>query len=164
MLRSTIKLIAPVLTGLIMIASCSSSKNAIGVNREDIKGTWTLNDITTRGLATNEYVKLTVLDEGSKDCLTGSTWVLPNNGYGSYTIQPRTGCTPGLRGIVWSYRTEGDQPVFQFKRTEEGVKAKEITAGYKFRIVSADKTSMVLESEVVDNGRSVYITYNFSKS
>lgn len=152
------------LAGLIMIASCSSSKNAIGVNRENIKGNWTLNNITTEGLATTQYVKLTVLDEGSKDCLTGSTWVLPNNGYGSYTIQPRTGCTPGLRGIVWSYRTEGDQPVFQFKRTEEGVKAKEITEGYKFKVVSADKTSMVLQSEISDNGRPVYVKYHFTKS
>lgn len=164
MLRSAYKIIVPVMAGMIIIASCSSSKNAIGVKRDDITGTWTLNNVTTEGIASAQYVKLTVLDEGSKDCLNGSTWVLPNNGYGSYTIQSRSGCTSGQKDIVWSYRTEADQPVFQFKRREEGVKAKEITEGYKFRIESADKTSMVLRSEINDNGNPVYIRYHFTKS
>jgi hypothetical protein len=163
MLRSTCKMILPALTGLLVL-SCSSSKNATTVKREDVRGTWILNNINTEGIASSERVKITILDEGSPECLTGSTWVLPNNGNGSYTLPDRSGCSSGKRDIVWSYRTEADQPVFQFKKMESGVKARDIKEGYKFKVLSADDNSMVLQSEVSYTGRPVYIKYYFSKS
>jgi len=165
MAQITLKQIAPFLAAALLAASCSSSKNAVSVpSRDNVKGNWVLNSITYEGLSSGEKIKTTLLDEGDEACLTGSTWVLPFNGYGSYTINSSSaGCTPGQRNIVWSYQKNGDQPIFQFKRLEGGVKAKNITEGYRFKILSADGTTMNLQSEVSFNGKPLYINYSFSK-
>jgi hypothetical protein len=165
MLQSISKILT--LTALILvIASCSSSKNAVATPaRDDVKGTWTLGQITYEGLATSEKLKLNLLDEGTDVCLTGSTWVLPNNGNGSYTINSsQSGCTSGQKNIVWSYRKEGDQPIFQFKKMQGGVKAKNVVEGYKFKILSASANNMLLQSEITYQGKPIYINYSFSKS
>jgi hypothetical protein len=106
-----------------------------------------------------------LLDEGDENCLKGSTWVLPNNGNGTYTIaqSDASGCTPGERNIVWSYRQENGQTIFQYKRLPGGVKAKNITDGYKFNIVSATDANLSLRSSVPFEGSTIYINYSFSK-
>ena len=148
-----------------MLYSCSSSKNsAQTASRGDIKGTWLLENISYDGVPQGQKVKLTLLDEGSENCLKGSTWVLPNNGNGTYSIsENEAGCIPGDRNIVWSYREEGGQPVFQFKRLPGGVKAKDVTEGYKFSVVAASDTRMTLRSSVSYEGQQVNINYEFSK-
>lgn len=155
----------PVLASAILLVSCSSSKQAASVpERNDVKGTWLLDRITYDGIPAGPKLKLTLLDEGDDACLTGSTWVFPNNGNGSYDIvNSGNGCTPGQRNIVWSYQKSGDQPILQFKRMEGGVKAKDIADGYRFKIVSVDETSLTLQSEVSYQGSPIYINYAFSK-
>jgi hypothetical protein len=164
MLRSIIKGSTLLFAGILLLSSCSSSKKAGTVSRNAVKGTWTLDQVSYEGLASSERLRLTLLDEGTETCLKGSTWVLPNNGNGSYTIsQNQQGCLPGQKNIVWSYRTEADQPIFQYKKLEGGVKAKEITDGYRFKIISADDASMVLQSEISYQGKPIYINYTFRK-
>lgn len=145
--------------------ACSSSKKSTeSVSRSDVKGTWLLENISYEGLPANQQLKLTLLDEGNADCLKGSTWVFPNNGYGSYTIpQPGPGCTAGERSIVWSHRVENGQDILQFKKLTGGVKAKDITDGYKFNIVSANDNNMQLSSSVPYEGNSITINYSFRK-
>ena len=105
-----------------------------------------------------------LLDEGNENCLKGSTWVFPNNGNGSYTIsQNESGCAPGERNIVWSYRLENGQTILQYKKLSGGVKAKDITEGYKFNIISATDTSLVLRSIVPYEQNTISINYTFSK-
>lgn len=164
MAQITLKQIAPFLAAALLAASCSSTKNAVSVpSRDNVKGNWVLNSVTYEGLSSGQKIT-TLLDEGTEACLTGSTWVLPFNGNGSYTINSSTaGCTPGQRNIVWSYQKNGDQPIFQYKRLEGGVKAKNITDGYRFKILSADGASMRLQSEVSFEGKPIYINYSFSK-
>jgi len=164
MKRSTWKNWIPAMIGIVLMASCSSSKKATVAKRNDVKGTWTLSQISYEGLATNERLRLILLDEGSEACLTGTTWVLPNNGYGSYTITSNSaGCVPGKKNIVWSYREEGSQAIFQYKLLPGGEKAKDITEGYKFNIVSASSNSMVLQTQISYQGNPVFINYSFSK-
>jgi hypothetical protein len=113
-----------------MISCSTTKKSADTTSRNDIKGTWLLNDISYEGLPQNQDLKLTLLDEGNDDCLEGSTWVFPNNGYGTYTIaQNGAGCSAGERSIVWSHRVENGKDILQFKRLTGGVKAKDITEG-----------------------------------
>jgi hypothetical protein len=164
MAQITLKQIAPFLAGALMAVSCSSSKNAVTVpSREGVKGNWVLNTVTYEGLSPGAKIT-TLLDEGAEACVTGSTWVLPNNGYGSYTItSSASGCTPGQRNIVWSYQKSGDQAIFQYKRLEGGVKAKDIADGYRFKLLSVDASSMRLQSEVNFDGKPIYINYSFSK-
>ena len=53
---------------------------------------------------------------------------------------------PGERNIVWSYRQENGQTILQYKRLPGGIKAKDITDGYKFNIVSATEANLSLRS------------------
>jgi len=166
MIPNTLRRIFPILAGAILIASCSNSKNAASTaNRTDVKGTWVLDNISYDGIPQGQKVKLTLLDEGDENCLKGSTWVLPNNGNGTYTIaqSDASGCTPGERNIVWSYRQENGQTIFQYKRLPGGVKPKNITDGYKFNIVSATDANLSLRSSVPFEGSTIYINYSFSK-
>ena len=159
-----LRLFTPIVALSLFFASCSGSKNVVTANRNDIKGNWTLNTITYDGLATGEKVKITLLDEGTDACLTGSTWKFPNNGNGTYTINSSAaGCMAGERSIVWSTRQEATTTIFQFKRVSGGVKPKNVEEGYRFRIVSADDNMMQLQSEVSFEGKPVYINYNFTK-
>lgn len=166
MMTNTLKRISSILAATIIIASCSSSKNATATaSRDDVKGTWVLDNITYDGIPQGQKVKLTLLGEGDENCLKGSTWIFPNNGNGSYTIAQNdaTGCTPGERNIVWSYRQENGQTVFQYKRLPGGVKAKDITDGYRFDIISATDANLSLRSSVPYEGSTIYINYSFSK-
>ena len=150
----------------IVIMSCSSSKKAAPTaKRKELKGTWVLDKVTYDGLPAGQKFKITLLDEGYAECLKGSIWNFPNNGFGSYTILPSAvGCAPGERKINWSYRTEGDATIFQFKRLEEGVKAKKITDGYKLKIVETTDTNMQLQATTDIDGNTVYINYLFVKA
>ena len=165
MLNIELKTIVPVLLTAFIFFSCTSSKKTTGsVSRDELKGTWQLDKITYEGLPEGQKVKLTLLDEGTEACLKGSTWVLPNNGNGSYTINSaEAGCSPGQRNIVWSYRVENEQPIFQYKKLPGGVKAEDVREGYKFTIVDAAAESLNLKSNVNFEGNTISINYQFSK-
>ena len=155
----------PVLFAAFALFSCASSKKTTGsVSRDKLKGTWQLDNISYEGLPEGQKVKLTLLDEGTEACLKGSMWVFPNNGNGSYTINSsEPGCSPGQRNIVWSYRVENEQPIFQYKRLPGGVKAEDVLEGYKFTIVDASGESLNLRSNVNFEGNKISINYQFSK-
>ncbi len=165
MLNIRLKATIPVLLTVFTFYSCTSSKKTTAsVSRDELKGTWQLDNITYEGLPPGQKVKLTLLDEGTEACLKGSTWVLPNNGNGSYIINStEAGCTPGQRNIVWSYRVENEQPIFQYKKLPGGVKAEDVLEGYKFTIVDAAAESLNLKSNVNFEGNTISINYQFSK-
>jgi len=164
MVKIELRTIVPVLLAAFALSSCTSSKNTTAVSRDELKGTWQLDNITYEGLPQGQQVKLTLLDEGTEACLKGSTWVLPNNGNGSYTINSTdAGCSPGQRSIVWSYRVENNQPIFQYKKLPGGVKPEDVLAGYKFTIVDAAAQSLNLKSNVNFEGSTISINYQFSK-
>jgi len=164
MLNILLRNIFSVLFVAMIFFSCTSSKKTSSVSRDELKGSWQLDNISYEGLPQGQKVKLTLLDEGPEACLKGSTWELPNNGNGSYTINSHeTGCTPGQRNIVWSYRVENDQPIFQYKRLPGGVKAKDVTEGYKFTIVDATDENLKLRSNINFEGNTISISYLLSK-
>jgi len=164
MITTRLKLIAPVLAATVLFGACSSSKNVVTAERNDVKGNWTLSTITYEGLAAGDKVKITLLDEGTDACLTGSTWKFPNNGNGTYTINSTAaGCVSGERSIVWSTRQEANSTILQFKRLTGGIKPKNVEEGYRFRIVSSTDNSMQLQSEVSFEGKPLYINYLFTK-
>ena len=165
MLNIGLRTILPLLLTTFTFFSCTSSKKTTGsVSRDELKGTWQLDNITYEGLPPGQKVKLTLLDEGSETCLKGSTLVLPNNGKGSYTINStEAGCSAGQRNIVWSYRVENEQPIFQYKKLPGGVKAEDVLEGYKFTIVDAADQSLNLKSNVNFEGSTISIHYQFSK-
>ena len=161
MYHFSVKLLFLSLAGFAILNSCSSSKKTATADRDAVKGSWTLTNISFDG---SVPLKLTLLNEGPEACLLGSEWVLPNNGYGTYTITAnKTGCTTGERKIVWSYRLENGKTIFQYKRLADDTKAKNIEEGYKFTVQSASATSLSLQSEVNFEGRPFHINYLFAK-
>lgn len=156
------------LLAAVLFASCGGSKKAGTASlpdRNDVKGNWQVTDIRYSGVASGEKLSFKLLDEGNEACLRGSTWNLPNNGKGSYIINGSgTGCVQGERSIVWSYRKEGDNAYFQYKRMEGGEKPKDIEDGYRFRIASATESSLVLESTISFEGRPIVIIYTLQKT
>lgn len=146
-----------------LITGCSSSKNATAV-RKEVKGTWTLSNVTYSGASNPGDLRIKLFDDASLSCFAGSTWDLPNNGYGSYTITKNTGgCATGTRNIIWAYRNENDQTIFQFKKLQEGVKAKNIEDGYKLTIASATDSTLLLQSMIAFEGKNLTLNYNFVK-
>lgn len=159
--------LAFILASAVLLTACGSSKKA-GTSvpsRDNVKGNWQVTDIKYSGVATGENLSFTLLDEGSESCVVGSTWILPNNGKGTYIINGSgNGCVQGERPIVWSYRKDGGEAYFQYKRVEGGVKPKDVTEGYRFRIASADGSTLVLESNIVYEGRPLVIIYTLQKT
>ena len=152
------------IAAIIFQTACSGSKNTQPTaNRKEVKGKWVLDSIGYEGLVPGAKYNITLLDEGAGKCLAGSKWILPNNGFGSYTLTATAaGCTPGERKINWSYRTENGETIFQYKRLEEGVKAKNVTEGYRFKILSAGNNSMSLQQQVTSEGKTININYQFT--
>ncbi len=144
-----------------LFIACSSSKDGTAA-RKEVKGAWTLSSVTFSGITNPDQVKIQLFDDANLDCFAGSTWELPNNGYGSYTItKTNGGCTPGTRNIIWSYRNENGETIFQFKKLQEGIKAKKIEDGYKLKIVSATDEKLLMQSMMSFEGKNLTLDYNF---
>jgi hypothetical protein len=164
-LKSTMKnlnILLIAITSFLTMASCGGTQSATAT-KKDIRGSWTLNDIKVTGLNQYDQVKIQIFDDADLKCFRNSTWDLPNNNYGSYTLAGGAGCTQGTRNIVWGYRNEGGETIFQFKKLQEGVKAKNIEEGYKMKIVSATSDAMVLQSQVMFENKTLTLDYQFSK-
>lgn len=150
---------------LTVYAACSSSKGAAATApKSAFNGTWTLNNINFEGISANTKFKATVFDDVAYSCLQGSSWNLPNNGKGSYTVNASgMECAPGERQIYWSVQKEGNQQYFQFKRLETDVKAKNVTTGYRMEVANIGDNNMQLRSPINFEGKTIYIIYNFNR-
>lgn len=130
---------------------------------KDAKGKWTLNNVSYDGLPSTAKVT-TVFSNIPPKCLQGSDWNLPSNKYGSYsTTSSADGCTPVSQNIVWSTLNQGGVVMIQFKELLEGVKAKNISDGYRVELTSVNNTSMVWRAPVTYEGKTAYIVYSFTR-
>ncbi len=163
-MKVNIKLIVPALI-MLTAGACSTMKNTTQTaSKKDIKGTWMLDSITYVGLAANEKINVNLFDDANASCFNGSTWVLANNGFGSFSIsQTETGCIAGQRNIIWSYNDNNGATNFQFKKLVEGDKAKNVAEGYKMNIISVTNEAMQLQSQVTVAGGSLTLNYNFTR-
>lgn len=159
-------LMAPVAAAL-LLSACASQKGASAPTasgmRKNATGKWTLNDVSYEGLPSTAKIK-TVFSDIPPDCLVGSNWVLPSNSYGSYTLTSTgTTCPTGMQNIVWSTLNQDGVIMLQFKELMDGVKAKNITDGYRVELQSADNASMVWRAPVTYEGKTAYVVYSFSR-
>lgn len=154
------------LASMSIFAACSSSKKAPEENtsKKSIYGTWTLNSITLDGI-TNDQFDVKVLNNIPRQCMVNSTWLLPSNGYGNYTItQSGAGCPSGATPILWSRISENGANYLQFKELQSGVKDKNVTSGYRFEMVTQSAANMVLRNPISIAGRNTYIVYSFTRN
>ncbi|MBO9618183.1 MAG: hypothetical protein J7539_04020 [Niabella sp.] len=145
--------------------ACSNTKQSTSavVPRTDFKGNWRVTNTSIEGTDTKN-LKIQAFDDVSLDCFMNSEWTLPNNGYGSYTIN-NGDCTGGARQILWSTRNVNGSTNFNFKRVD-GLKknqSKGVEQGYSLQVISSDKDHFVAQSPVSFEGKTIYIVYNFER-
>ncbi|MBB6498937.1 lipocalin family protein [Pedobacter cryoconitis] len=156
-----ILLIAAILcSSLMLLQSCSPKGATAGLKRGNVSGNWVLNDITFDGVPAANIKSL--FNEASYKCFIGSTWKLTNSGNGTYMLPGTADCPSRTQNIFWSVST-ADQ-TFQFKKLNEGDKAKNITEGYRLVLSQATGDNLVLKSPVDYGNGSAYIIMNFSKA
>ncbi len=148
----------------ITLGACTSPSKVTGPegNAVELKGNWIVSDINIEGAS--KGLKVSVFDEALYSCFIGSQWTLVQNGNGSYTIPANDNCSGVTRKIFWSVQSANGAQYFQFKKLNEGDKAKQVTEGYKLQIKSLQGNTMVLQSAVAFEGKTVYINYNFTKN
>lgn len=146
-----------VLAVAIILQACSTTKSVVGTNNGPLRGTWTLTNVSYEGLVPGAVQN--VFDQASPTSFVNSTWELPNNGNGKYTLSNGTS-----QSIFWSYNNaDKANPIFQFKKIYEGEKAKNIAEGYQLNVAQVDGTSMTLKSPVANGSKTAYIVYTFRK-
>jgi hypothetical protein len=141
--------------------ACSVSKEARGM-RKNINGNWILQTITTEGIT--GVVKTKIFNEAEFGCFIGSEWnFIKNNSMGSYNLVDKSkNCTPLKRSIRWSVYEPKDMPKeFQFKRLDDKNNTMDDGNGYRLIIIELDDTHMKLRSDIVFEGKTAAIIYNF---
>lgn len=147
-----------------VISSCSSSKQA-RTYEKSVAGNWQLQTITTEGITGK--IKVQVLSEADFNCFIGSTWRFDkNNSLGSYEISKNGGeCVAIKRNIRWSIFEEAGVPkMLQYKRVDAKYKDMDAgQAGFRFTILNLNGTNMQLKSDVLFEGKTASLIYNFIK-
>ena len=161
-----LSLICSAVVLIVIVHACSHSKEA-RVNKRTVDGTWLLQSVTTEGITGK--IKAQILDEANYNCFEGSFWKFnQNNSLGSYEITKNAGeCVAKKQNIRWSIFEEKGLPIrLQYKRVDAKYykDIDEGKAGFRFTIVSLDKTTMQLKSEISFEGKPAYFIYNFTKN
>jgi len=141
----------------------SSGSSEQSISKGNVKGNWIVTDIRFEGIP--DRSKVTVFDQAAFGCFKGSQWVLPSNANGSYTLSyTDDGCSTATQPIVWSLYNQGGVNMFQFKKVGTGLKAKNVTEGYRVEISSLTNTTMVWKAAVNYESKSGYIVYTLQRS
>jgi len=148
---------------MLLFTSCSVSKEARSMKR-NINGNWVLETVTVEGIT--GVVKTKVFNEEDLGCFIGSEWnFISNNSMGSYTLVDKSkNCTQLTRFIRWSiYEPEGAAKEFQFKRLDDKKNAMDNGDGYRLIVTEINSNNFKLRSNLVFDGHSGAIIYNFVK-
>jgi len=138
---------------VVLFASCGSLDQKAQVG---IKGNWTISNVSYPG---SDYIKVTSFDVADSKCFVGSNWnFISNNNKGTMTLT-NASCPAFSSPIVWTVTKEG---TFNLKITE-GEKAKRVTQGYILQIRNQTESSFQLVDNVTVGGKTVEVTYKFSK-
>jgi len=84
---------------------------------------------------------------------------------GTYTLVDKSkSCTQLKRFIRWSiYEPEGAAKEFQFKRLDDQKNAMDNGDGYRLTVIETNNNTLKLRSDVVFDGKSGALIYNFVK-
>ncbi|SFE71929.1 Lipocalin-like domain-containing protein [Chitinophaga sp. CF118] len=154
------------LVATIFTISCKTQSGASttqSITKGAVKGNWIVTDIRFEGIPAHS--KVTVFDQASFSCFKGSQWVLPSNANGSYTLSSTDdGCSTATQPIVWSLYKQNGIDQFQFKKVGTGLKAKNVTDGYRVEISSLSNTTMEWRAAVYYEGKNGYLIYTLQRS
>lgn len=157
-------------TGIFLaMMSCNTHKNAGNntttntptaetVRRSDLKGDWKLVSVNYD----SRKFKVKPFGENlDAQCFVGSEWkLIPNNGKGSYTLMGGEQCAAFTQNIIFSVDKNNN---FSFKKLQDNVKAKQITAGYILQLKNQQQDRFTLVQDVPFEGQMLRINYQFQK-
>lgn len=141
------------------IIACSSGKKVGGVSLQkgDFSGDWTITDIHAdipAGIRVS-----TVFDMAPYSDFQESTWTLERNGNGYFKLK-----NGSRQDIYWSFFKQDTIPQFQFKKINEGDKARNIDNGYRLQIMDKLNNSFILQMPVpVNNATDGHLRFTFTK-
>lgn len=146
---------------MLFVSSCSTTQKVANQTEQAFRGTWTLDQVVSD--QSNQVVITKLLDHESVECFEGGTWnLVANNNSGYYKLEGPN-CAPNEFDIRWYMEQDGNNTYFWFKRVTDDVKDKNVTSGYKMKVVSIDDTNAHLMHEVPFEGGKMAIHYYFSK-
>lgn len=151
---------------LVLFNACSGSKEA-RKDKQTVNGTWQLQNVTSEGITGK--IKAQILEEAAYACFERSIWKFnQNTNLGSYEITKNSGeCVGKKQDFRWSIYEEKGMPIrLQYKKVDSKYykDLEEGKVGFRFTIVSINKTSMQLKSEISFEGKPAYFLYNFTKN
>ena len=144
----------------VLFVACSTTKQ-VRTSQKGLKGNWTLSSITTdQG---NIVAIKTLFDQASPDCFEDSKWsFVSNNNSGTYNFQ-RANCSSSSHSIKWFMEENGYDVFFLWKFIPDGVKPKDVKAGYRLKLISQSETEFVLAQDANFEGNMITIYYQFIK-
>ncbi|WP_378187888.1 lipocalin [Aquimarina sp. W85] len=145
------------------VVSCSPTKRTIISAKKTLKGSWSLDNIS---YSRSGVFEVTLYDDASAECLTGSTWrFIPNNNTGTYDVNRDACVQMGARNFRWTIPTPDESGVysFMFKPINEKKKSTNDNKGYRMTLESLDETTMTWTQTVSLEGKPFVITMNFNK-
>lgn len=158
------KILSNCFTALIIVlwlVTCSVSKEG-RIIKKAINGNWVLQTIATEGITGT--LKSKIFNEAEFSCFIGSEWNFSKKGTGTYTIVDLTKECPSIkRNITWSVdEPQEDVKQFSFKRLNDKNMPMDNEA-FKIIITQLDATQMKLRSNIVYDGHSAAMIFNFVK-
>ncbi len=142
----------------VSLMACSTTKQ-VKSSQKGLKGNWTMASITTDQGNIVDIKKL--FDQASPECFEGSKWsFVSNNNSGTYSFQ-NSGCDNTTHSIKWFMEEAGEDIYFLWKFIPDGVKPKDVTAGYKLKLLSESETEFVLAQDANFEGSIISIYYQF---
>jgi len=152
--------ILSLLVAVLFLSACGTTK-VVRSTQKGLKGNWVLSSITT---SEGNLVDIkTLFNQASPQCFEGSTWsFVSNNNSGTYQFQ-NSGCDTSTHSIKWFMEEAENDVYFLWKFIPEGLKAKDVKAGYQLRLMYESETDLELEQEAAFEGEFIKIYYHFTK-
>ena len=149
------------LLAILLLASCSSTK-VVRSSQKGLKGNWTLTSISTNQ---GNLVNIKELfEQAPPDCFEGSKWsFVSNNNSGTYSFQ-NADCDNSTHSIKWFMEGNGDEVNFLWKFIPEGMKPKDVKAGYQLKLLSESETAFDLAQDASFEGELITIYYHFIRN
>ena len=139
-------------------SSCVRHKSS-GIN---LNGQWIVSGIRLNGAGNPADYKITLFDDASSACFTGSEWFLTESGNATYTIAQSNDCTGGARPIHWSLLNSNGVQYFQFKNIDNA-KARKVTDGYRLELSNVTKSGFTLRDPVQVGNENAYVVLDFTR-
>lgn len=143
-----------------VLSSCGTTpRDVANKSQRMLKGVWTLDQIK---MDQSNFAEITSLFGQKKSCMQGGTLrLIPNNNTGYYITNSSCGATK--QNIEWFIEEKGSTEWFYFKEVAEGEKAKDVTTGYKLKVISKSEDSFHLTQEVPFENQAATIHLFFTR-